>query len=107
MRFLGRVLTPTEREIAKRYRNPIPFVAGRWTAKEALLKMIGTGWRGQITWTDMEILPDALGQPVVGLTGETAKLAKDMGITRTLLSISHTERYAMASAIGVGNGSIG
>jgi holo-[acyl-carrier protein] synthase len=99
-RFLDRVLTPAEQERAKQYKDPIPFIAGRFAAKEAILKMIGTGWRGGIAWTDMEILPDALGRPIVTLTGETARLAGQLGIRRVLLSITHTEHHAAASAIG-------
>ncbi len=99
-RFLNRVLTPAERELAKRYKAPVPFIAGRWAAKEAILKMIGTGWRGKIAWTDMEILPDELGQPSVTLTGETARIAEQKGIKRVLLSITHTGNHAVASAIG-------
>ena len=99
-RFLDRVLTPAERDRAKQFKDPIPFIAGRWAAKEAILKMIGTGWRGGIAWTDMEILPDALGRPVVTLSGETARVAASLGIRRILLSITHTEHYAAASAIG-------
>lgn len=100
-RFLDRVLTPAEQQIASRYRNPVSFIAGRWAAKEAILKMIGTGWRGKIAWTDMEILPDELGQPHVTLSGETAHIAAKRGITRVLLSITHTEHHAAASAIGL------
>ncbi len=99
-RFANRILTPAERELVRKYRNPLPFISGRWAAKEAILKMIGTGWRGQIAWTDMEILPDDLGQPVVTLTGETARIASRKGINRVLLSITHTEHHAAASAIG-------
>ncbi len=99
-RFLDRVLTPAERELADRYSSPIPFIAGRWAAKEAILKMLGTGWRGKIAWTDMEVLPDNLGQPVVTLTGETARIANQKDIQRVLLSITHTEQHASASAIG-------
>jgi len=99
-RFLDRVLTPAEQERVKQFKNPTPFIAGRWAAKEAILKMIGTGWRGGIAWTDMEILPHALGRPVVTLTGETARLAGQLGIRRILLSITHTEHHAAASAIG-------
>ena len=91
----------SERQLAERYKNPIPFIAGRWAAKEAILKMIGTGWRGQIAWTDMQILPDDLGQPLVTLTGETARIAERKAITRVLLSITHTDSHAAASAIGV------
>ena len=101
VRFLDRVLTPAEQERAKQYKAPIPFIAGRFAAKEAILKMIGTGWRGGIAWTDMEVLPDSLGRPVVTLTGETTRLAAQLGIQRILLSITHTEQLAAASAIGI------
>ena len=100
-RFLERILTPAERSRAERYKHPVPFVAGRFAAKEAILKMLGTGWRGQIAWTDMEVLPDALGQPTVTLSGETARIANDRGVARIMLSITHTEHYAAASAIGL------
>ena len=100
-RFLDRILTPAEQQRAGQFRNPTQFVAGRWAAKEAILKMVGTGWRGKIDWTDMEILPDELGQPVVSLSGETARIAGTLGIGRVLLSITHTDNHAAASAIGV------
>ena len=101
-RFLDRVLTPAEQaRLALYKKNPVQFIAGRWAAKEAVLKMIGTGWRGQIAWKDMEILPDDLGQPKLSLRGETARAASKMGIKSVLISITHTEHYAAASAIGV------
>lgn len=100
-RFLERILTPAERKRAKQFKkNPIPFIAGRFAAKEAILKMIGTGWRGQIAWTDMEILPDDLGHPIATLCGETARKAEALGIKKIMLSITHTDHYAAASAIG-------
>lgn len=98
--FLTRILTAREQELANRHRDPTQFVAGRWAAKEALVKMISTGMRGRIEWTDMEILPDELGQPHVTLTGEFARIAKARGIERVLLSISHTKTTAAASTIG-------
>jgi holo-[acyl-carrier protein] synthase len=98
--FLERVLTPAERDIAARFKNPVTFVAGRWAAKEAILKMLGTGWRGKILWTDMEILPDELGRPVVTLSGETARLAAEKRISRIMLSITHIKSHAAASVIG-------
>ena len=106
-RFLNRILTQGEQERAKKYKKPIPFIAGRWAAKEVVLKMIGTGWRGQISWKDMEILPDRLGRPIVTLTGETARLAAKMGVKRVLLSITHTQHHAAASAIGLADGDTG
>ncbi len=100
-RFLDRILTQAEQQRARQFNDPIPFIAGRFAAKEAILKVIGTGWRGNIAWTDMEILLDALGRPVVSLAGETARQAERLGIHRVLLSITHTSEIAAASAIGL------
>lgn len=102
-RFLDRVLTQAERERCAQFKHALQFVAGRWAAKEAILKMIGTGWRGKIAWGDMEILPDKLGKPSVSLRGETKRVADELGITDVLISITHTENYAAASAIGTGS----
>ena len=99
-RFLNRVLTPAEQLRAKRFKDVIPFIAGRWAAKEAILKVIGTGWRGKIAWTDMEILPDELGRPVATLSGETARRAAELGISSIIVSITHTKDHAAASAMG-------
>ena len=79
----------------------MPHIAGRWAAKEAILKALGTGWRGGIAWTDMEVLPDPMGRPMVTLSGETKRLAEEMGVQRILLSITHTAGHASASAIMV------
>ncbi|NLX23871.1 MAG: holo-ACP synthase [Phycisphaerae bacterium] len=100
-RFLDRLLTPDEVRHVQRYKNAVPSLAGRFAAKEAILKVLGTGWRGQIAWRDMEILNNANGQPHVTLSGESQRVAAQLGITRILISITHTEHYAAASAIGV------
>lgn len=103
-RFLTRVLTEGEIRRAGLYRDATTFVAGRWAAKESILKMIGTGWRGGIAWTDMQILPDELGEPIVQLSGETARIARNLGLSKVLVSITHTREYAAASAIGYADG---
>jgi holo-[acyl-carrier protein] synthase len=76
-------------------------LSGRFAAKEAVMKMLGTGWRGGVEWTDIETLPDPAGKPLVTLRGATAKLADTLGVTHILLSISHAGDYALASAIGL------
>ena len=101
-RFLERVLTRSEQARLAEFKDPLPYIAGRWAAKEAILKMIGTGWRGGIAWTDMEVLPDRMGRPTVTLLGETARIAAELGISQVLLSITHTADHAAASAIGLG-----
>ncbi|HEY3244545.1 MAG TPA: holo-ACP synthase [Phycisphaerae bacterium] len=100
-RFRRRVLTPIEREQAARFANPVPHISGRFAAKEAILKVLGTGWRGKISWTDMEITNDRAGAPLVRLSGEAARVAAQRGIGQILLSITHTENYAAASALGL------
>lgn len=101
-RFLSRILTEAERRYCTTMKDPVPRVAGRWAAKEAVLKALGTGWRGPIAWTDIEIGNDGLGQPMVRLSGACAEIAARRGITRWLVSITHTRGHAAASAIGMG-----
>lgn len=102
-RFLVRVFTDAERTYCLGYKTPVIQLAGRVAAKEAVMKMLGTGWRGGIEWNDIETLPDPLGQPLVTLRGQTARLAEQLGIRRVLVSISHTGEYAVASALGLGD----
>ena len=102
--FLARVFTTGEREYCsangKRY---FEHLAGRFAAKEAVLKVLGTGWRGGIAWTDIEVVKDPSGQPLISLTGECARIAAERGISRWHISISHIETHATASAIGLGS----
>lgn len=97
-----RLLTEQELAYVRRHRDPVPRLAGRFAAKEAILKVLGTGWRGRIAWRDMEILNDPAGKPSVRLAGASAEIADKLGITEILISITHTENYAAATAIGVG-----
>jgi holo-[acyl-carrier protein] synthase len=99
--FLDRVFTAAEQAYCARSRKRyFEHLAGRFAAKEAVLKVLGTGWRGGIAWTDIEVLPEPSGQPKLTLSGECAAIAKQLGITRWHLSISHIETHATASAIG-------
>ena len=101
-RFLERVFTPLERQYcARNSKRQFEHLAGRFAAKEAVLKVLGTGWRGGIAWTDIEIRPEPSGQPKVYLTGESLRIATELGITRWHVSISHIETHATASAIGM------
>jgi holo-[acyl-carrier protein] synthase len=100
--FLDRCFTPAEQAYCLGPKRAHEHLAGRFAVKEAILKVLGTGWRGQIAWTDMEILNDNAGKPHVTLTGECARVAKELGIARWHVSITHTATHAMASAIGEG-----
>jgi len=101
-RFLSRVYTPQERAYCLDCKDPVIRLSGRFAAKEAVMKMLGTGWRGGVEWTDIETLPDPLGKPLVALHGATANLAETLGITHVLVSLSHAGDYAIASAIALG-----
>jgi holo-[acyl-carrier protein] synthase len=101
--FLNRIYTPTEQEYCVNCKTPVPRLAGRFAAKEAVLKALGTGWRGGIEFRDIETLPDPLGKPLVTLYRRTADLARTLGIDHILVSISHAGEYAVASAIAVGD----
>ena len=101
-RFLDRVFTAGEqRYCAANMKRYYEHLAGRFAAKEAVLKVLGTGWRGGIAWTDIEILREPSGQPTIILTGECRRIAAETGITRWHVSISHIETHATASAIGL------
>jgi len=100
--FLNRCFTPTEQAYCLDHKRPDPHLAGRFAAKEAILKVLGTGWRGDIAWTDMEIINNQAGKPELTLSGESARIATELGITRWHVTITHTETHAMASAIGEG-----
>ncbi len=100
--FLNRVFTQDEQDYCARGKaRYYEHLAGRFAAKEAVLKVLGTGWRGGIAWTDIEVIKEPSGQPKIKLSAECARIAKELGIQTWHLSISHIETHATASAIGV------
>lgn len=100
-RFLNRVFTAKEQAYAGANKDGIEKLAGRFAAKEAVLKLMGTGWRGKIAWTDIEVVNNPTGQPEVGLAGEVEKLADGLGIKHISVSITHTANFAIASAVAL------
>lgn len=100
--FLERCFSVGERAYIEANRRKIEHVAGRFAAKEAILKALGTGWRGGITWPDAEVVKLPSGQPTVALHGECLRIAAELGITQWTLSITHIRTHAMASAIAMG-----
>jgi holo-[acyl-carrier protein] synthase len=96
-RFTRRVLTPAE----QRYVRDRPeTLAGRWAAKEAVSKVLGLGVRG-IGWREIEVERLPTGQPSVVLHGRAEARARQLGMDRIALSISHEAEYAVAIAFGV------
>ena len=99
-RFLERVFTAGELAYCESRKRRIEHLAGRFAAKEAVMKVLGTGWRGKMAWTDIEVVNDPLGKPGVLLSGRCRELANEMGLDRILISITHVASHAIASAIG-------
>jgi holo-[acyl-carrier protein] synthase len=93
----------TEREQAhwRKKRQRYQHLAGRFAAKEAVLKAFGTGLRQRMRWTDVEIISGTGGRPEVRLHGEVAEQARRRGLEDLDLSISHAEGLAMAQALAV------
>jgi holo-[acyl-carrier protein] synthase len=100
-RFVKRVFTAGEQAYARKNKNEVEKLAGRFAAKEAILKLMGTGWRGKIAWTDIEVINNAAGQPEVTLGGEVRKIADKLGIKHISVSITHTANFAIASAVAL------
>ncbi len=98
-RFLHRILHPNEIAYCLAHRNPAPFLAVRFAAKEAVSKAFGTGIGSQLGWRDIEVGKRESGEPFVILHDAGQKLLHERGARGVLLSLSHTENYAAAVAV--------
>jgi holo-[acyl-carrier protein] synthase len=98
-RFLERILLPDEVSYCQAHRDPTPFVAGRFAAKEAVSKAFGTGISRRLGWRDVEVRHKESGEPFVVLHGGAQKLLADRGARIVHLSLSHTDSHATAVAI--------
>jgi holo-[acyl-carrier protein] synthase len=100
--FITRVYTDDEIEYCSRRKAATQHYSGRWAAKEAVLKALGTGWRRGISWRDVEIRNDRHGAPAVTLRAGARDVMEQAGIKRLHLSISHCRGYAVAYVIAEG-----
>ena len=100
--FINRVYTDLEIAYCRERKAATQHFAGRWAAKEAILKAIGTGWAKGISWRDMEIRNDPSGKPSVRLSGGARDKVEELGIGRMLISISHCRSHATAYALALG-----
>jgi len=98
-RFHQKICTAAETEYCSRMRDPAPFFAVRFAAKEAVSKALGTGIGTACGWLDIEVRRKASGEPFIVLHGAGAETAKRLGIGKILISLSHTENYAAAQAV--------
>ncbi|MEI7459887.1 MAG: holo-ACP synthase [Pirellula sp.] len=99
--FLQRVFTQKEIQYCSSRKAANQHYAGRWAAKEAVLKVLGTGWAKGILWTDVEVVNQVSGAPTLVMTGKAAEIARELGIREVMITISHCRAYATAFATGV------
>lgn len=99
--FLTRVYTQQEIAYCSARKAATQHYAGRWAAKEAALKAIGTGWSRGIHWTDIEVVNAVGGKPSIVIAGQAREICQERGIGELLISISHCRNYAVAFATAI------
>lgn len=92
-----RIFTAGEQAVAAGRRDPVPALAARFAAKEAVMKVLGVGL-GAFDWHDVEVVREDSGRPTLRVTGRAAALAEAAGVERWHLSLSHSDLVAMAVA---------
>jgi holo-[acyl-carrier protein] synthase len=100
-RFLDRVFRPAERSYCDARPHRFEHYAVRFAAKEAVLKVLRTGWSSGLGFKDVEVMRDPDGAPSARLSETAQEWARKRGISRVLLSLSHSGRWAIAQALGV------
>ena len=98
-RLVERVFTPLEIAYAESKANKFERYAARFAAKEAGMKALGTGWRGGLTWRDLEVSNLPSGRPTLRLYGKAAEIATRLGVRQISLSLTHTAAQAMALVV--------
>ena len=98
-RFLKRIFTEKEQAYCEQFKDKYERYAGRFAVKEAAMKALGTGWRRGVRWVDLEVVRETSGRPTLAISGEAAKIAKQIGVKSVALSITHTESQALAQVI--------
>jgi len=98
-RLVNRILLPDELAYCRSHKNPAPFLAARFAAKEAVSKAFGTGIGAALGWQDIEVRRQESGAPFVVLHGRGQELFAARGARQLHLSLTHTEHYAAATAV--------
>jgi holo-[acyl-carrier protein] synthase len=98
-RFLRRVFTREEVAYCEKFKNKYERYAGRFAAKEAAMKALGTGWSRGVRWVDVEVVRARGGRPILELKGEARKVADRLGVKNIALSMTHTVEQAIAQVI--------
>jgi holo-[acyl-carrier protein] synthase len=97
--LLERVFTPNEIAYCERHRNHWERFAGRFAAKEAAMKALGTGWRRGIRWLDIEVANHPGGKPTLRLSGRAKEFADQLRVQHISLSITHSGKIALAQVL--------
>jgi holo-[acyl-carrier protein] synthase len=98
-RFSRRLFTPEEIAYCEQFKNKSERYAARFAAKEAAFKALGTGWREGVRWLDVEVTHLPSGKPELRLSGRAEELARQRGVERMAISISHSNHYVVAQVI--------
>jgi len=98
-RIIRRVFTAAEQDYCRAHRDPSPYFAVRFAAKEALFKALGTGWARGVAWCEAEVLRQESGAPKLVVTGRARELADELGTRRIHVSLSHSEEAAIAVVV--------
>ena len=98
-RFLHRIFTADEVRYCDSKANRAERYAGRFAAKEAALKAIGTGWGRGVSWTEVEVRRAPGGRPTIAFHGRAAEVAAKLGVKHVALSITHSKEHAIAQVI--------
>jgi holo-[acyl-carrier protein] synthase len=101
-RFLRRIFTDGEIAYCTRRLDPVPHLAGRFAAKEAAMKALGTGHSRGVLWKDVEVFR-AEGPPQLRLHGGAARHAAAMSVRGSLVTITHSDTLAMAQVLLLGD----
>ena len=96
--YLERIFTPAELDYCGKRAESL---AGRWAAKEAVAKALGTGI-GDVAWKEIEILGDEQKAPVLNLYGAAENKARELGLINWSVSISHNQSNAVALVVATG-----
>jgi holo-[acyl-carrier protein] synthase len=98
-RFAKRLLGEGERQLFIRHAHPAAFLAKRFAGKEAFVKALGLGFRRGMEWQDIQVLNDALGKPVLHLSGQAAEQTRLAGVNASHVTLSDEAEYAVAFVI--------
>jgi holo-[acyl-carrier protein] synthase len=97
--ILSKMFTKREIAYSRSRRFSYQHFAARFAAKEAVVKAFGEGRRSPVQWTDIEVLNDKEGKPIIEFHGNALKLKKKKKVGSVIVSLSHSKNYAVANAI--------